>query len=298
MRQSTIVEILCVLQTALSVQTKLASTIVEILCVLQTQQLLAKKQSLSTIVEILCVLQTYWFSCLIPYIYDSRNSLCLIDYDTRRLWTDDLRQQKFFVSYRPRTSEKNKILIISTIVEILCVLQTKSLAASAGLYLRQQKFFVSYRRIEGGAGLGGSTIVEILCVLQTQMKMKDLFGIYDSRNSLCLIDKRDMKNLDKIYLRQQKFFVSYRRCHHRIQEYHLRQQKFFVSYRRTRPHAAPTEDLRQQKFFVSYRHISGTLGITVIYDSRNSLCLIDQSIRIYDADNIYDSRNSLCLIDY
>ena len=33
-----------------------------------------------------------------------------------------------------------------------------------------------------------------------------------------------------------------------------------------------------------------------IYDSRNSLCLIDMITRLLDA-LIYDSRNSLCLID-
>ena len=34
-----------------------------------------------------------------------------------------------------------------------------------------------------------------------------------------------------------------------------------------------------------------------IYDSRNSLCLIDMITRLLDA-LIYDSRNSLCLIDW
>ena len=165
---STIVEILCVLQTRDKEKVIIfASTIVEILCVLQTcltskhvGKIYDSRNSLclidkmvtwhnilkSTIVEILCVLQTTLRTLQYREIYDSRNSLCLIDIHIQnQLEIYYLRQQKFFVSYRQEPHKSGRIG--STIVEILCVLQT---------------------RLTRKARTPRSTIVEILCVLQTQ----------------------------------------------------------------------------------------------------------------------------------
>ena len=182
-------------------------------------------------------------------------------------------------------------------------------------YLRQQKFIVSYRPRVAHSPWCSSTIVEIHCVLQTQMSSERWVLIYDSRNSLCLIDLLTLRLITLIYDSRNSLCL--------IDCYDL---------------YMCTADLRQQKFIVSYRQKRRKVSSS-IYDSRNSLCLIDslqfrtfqetstiveihcvlQTISNYDkvlastiveihcvlqtggvgddVGDIYDSRNSLCLID-
>ena len=96
----------------------------------------------------------------------------------------------------------------STIVEILWFSQRDALAMEI-FDLRQQKFY-GFLRVSLGYGMHfSSTIVEILWFSQRLVKKAVCVSIYDSRNSMVLLELGSPGNVID-YLRQQKFYGSLR----------------------------------------------------------------------------------------
>ena len=141
-------------------------------------------------------------------IYDSRNSLCLIDSRNRQKPSSNLRQQKFFVSYRQKSG--NKLKNKSTIVEILCVLQTAENKRESDWTSTIVEILCVLQTVAVlRSAVCRSTIVEILCVLQTnQESRRDLLSTIVE--ILCVLQTARQYSCIQLHLRQQKFFVSYR----------------------------------------------------------------------------------------
>ena len=169
------------------------------------------------------------------------------------------------------------INLISTIVEIVWVIQTRSRFSLHHADLQQQKLFGSYRPRWLPGSANESTIVEIVWVIQTHRHKKYCGGqIYNSRNCLGHIDGASRSRLSMLStiveivwviqtvntnshkflnLQQQKLFGSYRHSSMtRSSASYLQQQKLFGSYRQLVLNGTPVSHLQQQKLFGSYRH--------------------------------------------
>ena len=109
-------------------------------------------------------------------IYNYRNYICLID---------------SICSWEVST--------LSTIVEIVFVLQTLWQVSESKSNLQQQKLYLSYRPFSNGGVKIRSTIVEIVFVLQTLFPTEQTACIYNSRNCICLIDPYSGERKNPIY---------------------------------------------------------------------------------------------------